>query len=123
MVELPLKIDMSKLLAAGDSRPDTSYYNDIWRSIHNLAKRADLTGAQTLLKVREIINNKLNVVGCFCRKDALLYLDILVNFDDSYLDSFTVAAREKFFCHFHNLVNIKLNKPFFVYGSDNLDKH
>lgn len=106
-----ITIDMAKLLEAGASAPPPrEYYNSIWAEIHATAADRSKTPGEILSHVRNIIN-KLNVPGgCGCRKDALNFLNILLNFDDSNINLYANSV-ERFFVHYHNLVNSKLEKP------------
>jgi hypothetical protein len=104
-----ITIDMSNLI--GPAGGSVAYFNSVWAEIHKISESDTLTAADIISGVRSIINNKLNIANCSCRKDATLILDTLLGFDDTTFGRFSQEGRQKFFCHFHNLVNLKLNKP------------
>lgn len=105
-----ITIDMAKLMNTTAVPPTREYYNSIWAEIHATSVDLEKTPDEKLAHVRNIIN-KLNVPGgCGCKKDALNFLNTLLNFNDSNINLFANSL-EKFFVHYHNLVNSKLSKP------------
>lgn len=80
-----------------------------WAKIHNIASLSE-NGAQAYKNWTDII--KALPATCPCRIEGLHILNQLVEYTPSF-NSLDSHALENFAIFFHNIINIKLNKPLY----------
>lgn len=93
-------------------------YNNLWTRLHESFSNEKLTHQDMLTAFGEVIKilQKKQDKPCMCDVSAVPIFEGLLGYDkNNFLELKIPNGTKKFMEHFHNMINLKLNKPIFTF--------